>query len=124
MYLPVATRLMVDSCSPSLPATARWVSGRSSETPPLKKRSCRSTISVATLRMVRARCSRLRTSQPVTVLVLRHIVVAKARQFAEEGYVGTIAPFGPGSIAAIGVSVEEADDVATKLRLATEWSGT
>jgi hypothetical protein len=60
---------------------------------------------------------------PVTVLVLRHIVVAKPRQFAEEGYVGTIAPFGPGSIAAIGTSVEEADDVATKLRLATEWVG-
>ena len=60
---------------------------------------------------------------PVTVLVLRHIVVAKPRQFAEEGYVGTIAPFGTGSIAAIGVSVEEADDVATKLRLATEWTG-
>jgi hypothetical protein len=60
---------------------------------------------------------------PVTVLVLRHIAVAKPRQFAEEGYVGTIAPFGTGSIAAIGVSVEEADDVATKLRLATEWVG-
>ena len=31
--MPVATRLTVDSCNPSLPATARWVSGRSSETP-------------------------------------------------------------------------------------------
>jgi hypothetical protein len=60
---------------------------------------------------------------PVTVLVLPHIVVAKPRQFAEEGYVGTIAPFGSGSLAAIGVSVEDADAVATRLRLATEWIG-
>jgi hypothetical protein len=60
---------------------------------------------------------------PVTVLVLRHVVVSGPRQFAEEGYVGTIAPFGPGSIAAIGVSVEETRDVVTKLGLATEWIG-
>ncbi len=58
---------------------------------------------------------------PVTVLVLRHVVVAEPRQFHEHGYAGTIAPFGPGSIAAIGATVEDTADVAARLRTATEW---
>ena len=58
---------------------------------------------------------------PVTVLVLRHVVVPEPRRFHEQGYTGTIAPFGPGSIAVIGATAEETADVATRLRVATEW---
>ena len=58
---------------------------------------------------------------PVTVLVLRHVPVDQPREFREQGYTGTIAPFGRGSIAVIGESLQEADDVATRLRMATEW---
>ena len=58
---------------------------------------------------------------PVTVLVLRHVAVAQPREFQEQGYTGTITPFGRGSIAVIGESLQEADDVATRLRMATEW---
>jgi hypothetical protein len=58
---------------------------------------------------------------PVTVLVLRHVVVPEPRQFHEQGYAGTIAPFGPGSIAVIGATAEQTDDVAARIRIATEW---
>ena len=58
---------------------------------------------------------------PVTVLVLRHVPVDQPREFQEQGYTGTITPFGRGSIAVIGESLQEADDVATRLRMATEW---
>jgi hypothetical protein len=58
---------------------------------------------------------------PATVLVLRHVPVDQPREFQEQGYAGTIAPFGRGSIAVIGASLQGADDVAARLRLATEW---
>ena len=63
MYLLAVTRDTVDSCMPIASATVFRFSGRRYWTPSAKKASCWRTISVATLRMVRARCSRLRVSQ-------------------------------------------------------------
>ena len=39
---------------------------------------------------------------PVTVMVLRNEKVTAPVKFAEQGYVGTILPAGPGSVAVIG----------------------
>src|SRR5882672_1238152 len=63
MYLLAVTRDTVDSCIWMASATAFKLSGRRCATPWVKKPSCCRTISVATLRMVRARWSSARTSQ-------------------------------------------------------------
>ncbi len=57
------TRETVDSCMPIASATVFRLSGRRCVTPYMKKPSCWRTISVATFRIVRARCSRERVSQ-------------------------------------------------------------
>ena len=63
MYLFDVTRDTVDSCMPIASATVRRFSGRRCSTPCVRKASCKRTISEATCRMVRARCSRLLVSQ-------------------------------------------------------------
>jgi hypothetical protein len=59
---------------------------------------------------------------PVTVMVLRHEQVARATQFDEGGYAGTIVPVGPGSIAVIGHQpAADLDAIARQLTGAVEW---
>ena len=63
MYLLDVTRDTVDSCIEIASATVLRLSGRRYWTPCVKKPSCWRTISSATRRIVRARWSRLFTSQ-------------------------------------------------------------
>ena len=63
IYLLEVTRLTVDSCIEIASAMMRRLSGRRCRTPWVRKASWWRTISVATLRMVLARWSRLFTSQ-------------------------------------------------------------
>ncbi len=63
MYLLAVTRLTVDSCMEMASATVFRFNGFKWRTPWVKKPSCWRTISCATLRMVRARWSKLFTSQ-------------------------------------------------------------
>src|SRR5580704_14530102 len=63
IYLFEVTRETVDSCMPIASATVFRLSGRKPTTPSMKNPSCRRTISVATFKIVRARCSRLLVSQ-------------------------------------------------------------
>ncbi len=63
MNLCAVARETVDSCTPIASPIIFRLRGLSADTPSTRKASCRRTISVATLRMVRARCSRLLVSQ-------------------------------------------------------------
>src|SRR5271170_7008181 len=63
MNLCAVARETVDSCTPIASPIIFKLSGLNPETPSRRKVSCRRTISLATLRMVRARCSRLLVSQ-------------------------------------------------------------
>src|SRR5262249_45757631 len=63
IYLLAVTRETVDSCILIASAMVLRLSGRKCSTPCAKKPSCWRTISVATLRIVFARCSSARTSQ-------------------------------------------------------------
>lgn len=63
---------------------------------------------------------------PVTVIVLIHESVAKARQFDEQVYRGTILPVPHhGSIAVLmkapGITAAEIDAIAAKVRSAIVW---
>jgi hypothetical protein len=59
---------------------------------------------------------------PVTVMVLRDEKVASPVRFAEQGYVGTILPAGPGSVAVIGPTGADLAMVAERVASAVEWS--
>jgi hypothetical protein len=60
-------------------------------------------------------------SGPVTVMVLRHEKVKAPMKFSEGGYSGTIVPAGPGSIAVIGGSGTNLQQVADRVVSAVEW---
>jgi hypothetical protein len=59
---------------------------------------------------------------PVTVIVLRNEKVTSPVGFAEQGYVGTILPAGPGSIAVLGPTGADLAQVAGRVAAAVEWS--
>lgn len=59
---------------------------------------------------------------PVTVLVLRDEPATRAMKFHEQGYVGTIEPAGPGSIAVIGGSAAQVQEAAERVEAAIEWT--
>jgi len=58
---------------------------------------------------------------PVTVMVLRHEQPAGRVAFSEEGYSGTILPAGPGSIAVIGPTDVDLEQVTARVLAAVEW---
>jgi len=58
---------------------------------------------------------------PVTVMVLRNEKVAAPLEFAEQGYVGTILPAGPGSVAVIGPNGADLSQVAERVAAAVDW---
>jgi hypothetical protein len=58
---------------------------------------------------------------PVTVMVLRHEKVTAAVRFDQGGYAGTIVPAAPGSIAVIGRSPANLDEVAARVTSSVEW---
>lgn len=58
---------------------------------------------------------------PVTVLVLRDEQVTRPMKFHEQGYVGTIEPAGPGSIAVIGGSAAQVKEAAERVEAAIEF---
>jgi len=58
---------------------------------------------------------------PVTVLVLRDEKVRRVMNFHEQGYVGTIEPAGPGSIAVIGGTPDQVREAAERVAAALEW---
>jgi hypothetical protein len=60
-------------------------------------------------------------SGPVTVMVLRDEKVAAPVKFAEQGYVGTILPAGPGSVAVIGPTGADLSQVAARVAAAVVW---
>jgi hypothetical protein len=59
---------------------------------------------------------------PVTVLVLRDEKVTRVMRFHEQGYVGTLEPAGPGSIAVIGSSPAQVKEAAERVAAALEWT--
>jgi hypothetical protein len=58
---------------------------------------------------------------PVTVMVLRNEKVTAPVKFAEQGYVGTILPAGPGSVAVIGPTGADLSQVAERVAAAVVW---
>jgi hypothetical protein len=58
---------------------------------------------------------------PVTVMVLRNEKVTAPVKFAEQGYVGTILPAGPGSVAVIGSTGADLSQVAERVAAAVVW---
>jgi hypothetical protein len=58
----------------------------------------------------------------VTVLVLRDEKVTRVMRFHEQGYVGTLEPAGPGSIAVIGSSPAQVKEAAERVAAALEWT--
>jgi hypothetical protein len=58
---------------------------------------------------------------PVTVMVLRNENVTAPVKFAEQGYVGTILPAGPGSVAVIGPTGADLSQVAERVAAAVVW---
>jgi hypothetical protein len=58
---------------------------------------------------------------PVTVMVLRDEKVAAPVKFAEQGYVGTILPAGPGSVAVLGPTGADLSQVAERVAAAVVW---
>jgi len=58
---------------------------------------------------------------PVTVLVLRDEKVTRVMKFHEQGYVGTIEPAGPGSIAVIGGTAAQVKEAAEHVAAAIEF---
>jgi Protein of unknown function (DUF3379) len=65
----------------------------------------------------------VRTPQgPVTVLVLRHEQLNRPMQLREAGFVGTLVPAGPGSIAILGDPQTDIADVTARLLASLEWT--
>jgi len=60
-------------------------------------------------------------SGPVSVMVLRDEKVTAPVKFAEQGYVGTILPAGPGSVAVIGPTGADLQQVAARVAAAVVW---
>jgi hypothetical protein len=60
-------------------------------------------------------------SGPVTVMVLRNEKLTAPVKFAEQGYVGTILPAGPGSVAVIGPTGADLSQVAERVAAAVVW---
>ena len=60
-------------------------------------------------------------SGPVTVMVLRNEKVPAPVKFAEQGFVGTILPAGPGSVAVIGPTGADLSQVAERVAAAVVW---
>lgn len=58
---------------------------------------------------------------PVTVMVLRHERAAAPSSFDEQGYSGRIVPAGPGSIAVIGGTGADLDQVTAEVLAAVIW---
>lgn len=58
---------------------------------------------------------------PVTIMVLRHESVAGPVRFDEQGYTGTIIPAGPGSLAVIGATGGDLEQVTSRVLAAVEW---
>jgi hypothetical protein len=58
---------------------------------------------------------------PVTVMVLRDEKVAAPVKFADQGYVGTILPAGPGSVAVLGPTGADLSQVAERVAAAVVW---
>jgi len=58
---------------------------------------------------------------PVTVMVLRNEKVTAPVKFAEQGYVGTILPAGPGSVAVLGPTGADLSQVAERVAAAVVW---
>jgi Cft2 family RNA processing exonuclease len=58
---------------------------------------------------------------PVTVMVLRHERLEAPVRFAEQGFAGTIVPAGPGSIAVIGGSDADLEQITERVLAAVDW---
>jgi hypothetical protein len=58
---------------------------------------------------------------PVTVMVLRNERLEAPVRFAEQGFAGTIVPAGPGSIAVIGGSDADLEQIAERVLAAVDW---
>jgi hypothetical protein len=58
---------------------------------------------------------------PVTVMVLRHERPDAAVRFADHGFAGTIVPAGPGSIAVIGGSGADLEQITERVLAAVDW---
>jgi hypothetical protein len=58
---------------------------------------------------------------PVTVMVLRNEKVPAPVKFAEQGFVGTILPAGPGSVAVLGPTGADLSQVAGRVAAAVVW---
>jgi hypothetical protein len=58
---------------------------------------------------------------PVTVMVLRNEKVTAPVQFAEQGYVGTILPAGPGSVVVLGPTGADLSQVGERVAAAVVW---
>ncbi len=59
---------------------------------------------------------------PVTVLVLRNESVRRAIPFEEQGYVGSLVPAGPGSVAIVGGARADVAEVTARLLEAVQWT--
>jgi Protein of unknown function (DUF3379) len=60
-------------------------------------------------------------SGPVTVLMLRHRVIARPMHIAEQGYEGVVLPAPKGSIAVVGEGIPDIDAVARQVYDAVAW---
>ena len=58
---------------------------------------------------------------PVTVMVLRNERLEAPVRFAEQGFAGTIVPAGPGSIAVIGGSDADLEQITERVLAAVDW---
>jgi len=58
---------------------------------------------------------------PVTVMVLRNEPLDAPVRFAEQGFAGTIVPAGPGSIAVIGGSDADLEQITERVLAAVDW---
>lgn len=58
---------------------------------------------------------------PVTVMVLRDEKPAGPVNVSEDGFAGTIVPAGPGSIAVVGASGADIEQITTRVIAAVEW---
>jgi hypothetical protein len=61
------------------------------------------------------------THGPVTVLVLRNESVRGAIPFDEQGFVGSLVPAGPGSVAIVGDTQADVEEVTARLLESVEW---
>ncbi len=67
----------------------------------------------------------VRTPQgPVTVLVLRHEQLSRPMRLREDGFIGSLVPAGPGSIAILGDAQTDVAAVTERVLDAVEWNGT